>query len=297
MMSSEESLDTERSDIDNRENESKNLSNDDIDNDNKLDTQEVTYKNSNISQFNETRALFIANLNLVPEFDTEKFKDILSNESKNEGCNIERAWLNGNCSHCYVLVSDTPGAIAIRNRLNGKDLAENKDDKNNNKSDTGYKIFVDFIPVRAMDNWIEQEQSSPSDAVWELTYTDLPSKEKIGTRFKAVSHKMINYPNTSVGYVGINRPFKKKRYNSPRDIYTSKPRYDITGKYHDDRKNGSRAPKSGYTHSSHIRTSDTYVPNYSRRSDKRGSSRVRDKSEGRHRDKFKNRADVYIPKH
>jgi hypothetical protein len=62
-------------------------------------------------------------------------------------------------------------------------------------------IFVNYVPVRALDTWIEQERASPEDAIWKVGYARVPSKQQLGTMFTRAVHVMLNYQNEDVGFV------------------------------------------------------------------------------------------------
>ncbi|KAG0681597.1 hypothetical protein C6P40_001171 [Pichia californica] len=192
----------------------------------------VIYRPSTESHFKETRALFIGNLGM--EMDTEKFKNILIEHAKITACVIERAWLNSNRSHCYVLTNGKSGAISIRDRLNGCDsntlekLDESKqqssfevenDDFNQQHNLDTMKIFIDFVPVKALNNWIESERDSPPDAIWQLTYELAPSILREGTEFQKVNHLMTNYPNTSSGYIRGKLNGNPKRHGKSQELF------------------------------------------------------------------------------
>lgn len=235
---------------------------------------EVRYDITETSNFNETRALFIANI--TDALDMEDFKSIMVEEAKKKDCTIERAWLNSSRSHCYVLCSDTPGAVAIQAKLNGYNFIE-KSSVSTEEADSQNRLFVDFVPVRAIESWIEQEKEGPTDGVWKITYVEKPSKENLGTFFKLVIHEMVNYPNSSLGYIRLqrnNRSASKSR--KAKDIIAVstyvpgrvRPPARRIGKI--DRLRGR--DRARYEHKLYkpsqtfrLRTSDTYIPNYGSR--------------------------------
>ena len=61
-------------------------------------------------------------------------------------------------------------------------------------------LYIDFIPVKATQLWIDQEGRGPKDAVWKVSYMRLPPKREGDPDFLVVAHKMLNYPNRSLGY-------------------------------------------------------------------------------------------------
>lgn len=231
------------------------------------DFTHVIYENKLNPSFTQTRALFVANLN--PTMDAAIFKQILEEEAARENCTIERAWLNSKRTYCYVLVSDVPGATSIRSRLNNSTIP--------NVLDDGIKIYVDYIPVRALDLWIEQEKDAPADAIWKISYQTVPSKIYIGTSFKKVLHEMVNYKNPNSGYVNFRKSYHGSN-NKRNDLY--------------DRKYSKKSNKSSksikHTEKPHLRRRD----NLSHLEDNSNTQRRRKKSESGRQNR---RSDVYIP--
>lgn len=236
--------------------------------------REVRYEITEASNFNKTRALFIANI--TDSLDIDEFRNIMVEEARRENCTIERAWLNSSRSHCYVLCSDTPGAVAIQAKLNGFNFAEDSN-VSAEKADSQNRLFADFVPVRAIESWIEQEKEGPPDAIWKITYVDKPSKEKIGTFFKLVIHEMVNYPNASLGYIRVQRnnrsTNKSTRANEIIGVSTYVPdrvRPPARRIGSIDRLRGRDRSRYGPklykpAHTFRPRTSDTYIPNYGNR--------------------------------
>lgn len=265
--------------------------NENVDNTKILATQ-IRYEYMQEPQFNQTRALFVGNMR--PSFDTEEFKNILLEEAKKANCTIERAWLNSCRSHCFILSSDVPGATAIRDRLNGyviKDIVDDSDDtekvqedEKQLKDDKEIKLFVDYVPVRALDQWIDDERGSPPDAIWKLSFIDSPSKLNPGTFFRTVLHEMVNYPNRSSGYIGLKR---RTRFSHNTDLirrqarpgrrsadeYRNRDRSPVRRRYNNDSRERSRSgPRGGSNgrrerdsyrpYRVNNRRSDTYIPSY-----------------------------------
>lgn len=274
--------------------------NESIDNIKILATQ-IRYEYKQEPQFTQTRALFVGNMR--PSFDTEEFKHILLEEAKRANCTIERAWLNSCCSHCFILSSDVPGATAIRDRLNGyviNDIIEEngdtdndndakekmEEDENQMRNNKEIKLVVEYVPVRALDTWIDDERGSPPDAIWKLSFIDSPSKLNPGTFFKTVLHEMINYPNRTSGYIGLR---KRSRFSHNTDLIRRQARFGrrsaaeyrnrdrSPGRSRYKSKSGSRErPRSGpisgndgrrerdsyRPYRASNRRSDTYTPSY-----------------------------------
>lgn len=152
----------------------------------------VRYKYKRYPSFQTTRALFVGNLNC--DIDINEFKEILKEESERENCTVERAWINGKRSHSYVLISDVPGAVSIRNRLNGYRFESSE-----------ASTYVDYIPVRALETWINQELDAPRDAIWRVHYKEYRSRINPGSVFPKAVHAMINYENKSTGYIAVSK--------------------------------------------------------------------------------------------
>jgi hypothetical protein len=238
--------------------------------------EQIHYVYKSEPSFQETRALFIANLK--PSYDIDLFKQILLEEAQKVNCTIERAWLNSRRSHCYLLASDTPGATAIRDKLNGYIFPV--DEPMKEAGDGENQLYVDYIPVRAIITWIDQEKDGPSDAIWKLTYEDVPSVKNIGTTFKRVTHTMVNYPNTHSGYIGLRRNAYK--HESSNDLF--KPR---------SKRESGRRSKNITSHRRRER-SDTYIPRYSDDINNSSSSSASSRNGSRRR-RSRLLSDTYIP--
>ncbi|ODV84205.1 hypothetical protein CANARDRAFT_29360 [[Candida] arabinofermentans NRRL YB-2248] len=179
-------------------------------------TEDVIYEITETPQFSETRALIIANLS--GPFDNKDFQDLLNEQAAKTDSTIERAWLNARRTHCIVIVSDIAGASSIQKNLNGRvfpytqgddnveDKEQEQEEEEEPKLDENgepikrHKLFIDFIPVKATQHWIDQENKGPKDAVWKISYVKLPSKQQQGSDFLVATHKMLNYPNKTFGY-------------------------------------------------------------------------------------------------
>ncbi|KAG7698959.1 hypothetical protein KL930_002253 [Ogataea haglerorum] len=162
---------------------------------------DVIYEIRETPEFNETRALIIANLR--QPFDNQEFQDLLNEQAAKTNSTIERAWLNNRRSHCIVIVSDVAGAVAIQKNLNGTKFP--KEDTNQEDGVSRHPLYIDFIPVKATEHWIDQENKGPKDAVWKVSYVRQPSKRQEGQEFLVATHKMLNYPNKTFGYKSSTR--------------------------------------------------------------------------------------------
>jgi hypothetical protein len=149
--------------------------------------------------FIDTRAIMIGNLN--KNLDVVSFKRILNEEALKEDSSIIRAWMNKHRTHCYVLTSAARAARKIRERLDDTDVATFKPRPDDDLINHIPTIFVNYVPVRALDTWIEQERASPEDAIWKVGYARVPSKQQLGTMFTRAVHVMLNYQNEDVGFV------------------------------------------------------------------------------------------------
>ncbi|GME82607.1 unnamed protein product [Ambrosiozyma monospora] len=178
---------------------------------------DVVYDIPDTARYNQTRALLIANLR--PPFDNSDFQQMLNEQASNVNATIERAWLNERRSHCIVIVSDVEGAAEIQKNLNGHyfPLTPDNADPEPEFDERGepierLKMYIDFIPVKATQLWIDQENRGPKDAVWKVDYVSAPSKEERDSTFLVATHQMLNYPNRSTGYKSSNPPRGSSRY-------------------------------------------------------------------------------------
>lgn len=184
--------------------------------------KEVIYEIRDKAEYTETRAVFIGNL--TTPFDNADFQRMLNDEAAKTGATIERAWLNNKRSHCIVIVSSVEGAVEIRRNLNGRFFPEELSDapESTESGASRQQLYVDFIPVKATQLWIDQENHSPKDAVWKVSYTT-----KIGRTsekpFLAATHQMVNYPNHGLGYKSTGTSYYSGR-RGPRRGYSSRDR-------------------------------------------------------------------------
>ncbi|VEU21818.1 DEKNAAC102620 [Brettanomyces naardenensis] len=100
-------------------------------------------------------------------------------------------------------------------------------------------LYIDFIPVKATQLWIDQESRGPKDAVWKVSYVKVPSRE--GSDFLIATHRMLNYPNRSYGYKS-----SRGRYGRRGGGYRGRGRYrggyrerEYRGDYYRDYYQGS----------------------------------------------------------
>lgn len=139
-------------------------------------------------QFRETRAVFIGNLR--PEFDHTLLRAQLDRLAEEKLCTIDRAWLNSHFTHALVIVSDVPGAENIRQNMNDTQI----------DPFGPLNLYVEFVPVKAVSMWIEQEVKGPKDGIWEVAFERAPSKINPGEDYTVVAHRMVNKPNNTWGY-------------------------------------------------------------------------------------------------
>ncbi|KAH3665579.1 hypothetical protein OGAPHI_003766 [Ogataea philodendri] len=203
---------------------------------------DVVYDIRETPEYNQTRALIVANL--TQPFDNQEFQDLLNQQAAKTGSLIERAWLNIRRTHCFVIVSDIAGAVALQSNLNGTKFP--KDNDQQTEQVTRHPLYIDFIPVKATQHWIDQENKGPKDAVWKVSFEKQPSKQQEGQEFLVATHKMLNYPNKTFGYKSSSRFRGRGRggYRGYRDYnnyrYTPYRReYD----YPDSRRGRERSPE------------------------------------------------------
>ena len=166
--------------------------------------EEVVYVVNDEPAFNVTRALFIGNLRRP--INAIDFQNYLKDLAAAGGDNIiERAWLNRTRTHGIVLVDKEEGAKYIRERLNGtkypseeedarlKDEHDVREKENYEKQLQEYEegedkdslpepalpkeysverklLYVDFIPVKAINQWIYEEDKGPRNGKWKIGY-------------------------------------------------------------------------------------------------------------------------------
>ncbi|ODQ78402.1 hypothetical protein BABINDRAFT_162637 [Babjeviella inositovora NRRL Y-12698] len=144
---------------------------------------DVVYDITETPLFNKTRALFIGNL--TSPINAHNFQTFLKHIA--EPATIERAWLNRLRSHSIVLCSDEEGAERIRGILNGskypsveddeamlRDLREDKPDMEIVRN----ALFVDYIPVKRINQWTYEEDRGPRDGKWKIEYETQEIRER-----------------------------------------------------------------------------------------------------------------------
>lgn len=289
----------------------------------KLEPQEeVIYEIRDEPAFNLTRALFIGNLRRP--INAIDFQNYLKELASAGGDNIiERAWLNRTRTHGIVLVDREEGAKYIRDRLNGsiypseeeglrlKEEYDRREKENYKKQLQDYEeaedkvsltqpsspkelsverkpLYVDFIPVKAINQWIYEEDKGPRNGKWQIGYEnkgdDILANHALLTgdfmpRYNQ-RHHHSNFGRGRGGYRGSYRgPVYNRRgrggydYNGagpkpygaypPRNGYDGPPR---RGGY------SSRGRRGGYYPNNNERSS--YVPEDANREDRGRYSRT-----------------------
>lgn len=290
---------------------------------NELEPQEeVSYEVREEPAFNVTRALFIGNLRRpINAIDFQNYlKELASDGGENS---IERAWLNRTRTHGIVLVDKEEGAIYIRDKLNGSiypseeedlklkeefDRRENADyekrkqeyedaeDKESLAEPAPPKqftverkpLYVDFIPVKAINQWIYEEDRGPKNGKWKISYEDkgdgiLANHELLTGDFMPRYNQRHHHPKYGRGRGGYRGgyggPIYNRRgrggygYNSsgpkPYGVYPPRSGYDDSSRRYGYAPRGRRG---GYYPNHGERSS--YVPGESNREDRGSYSRV-----------------------
>lgn len=178
--------------------------------------QTYVYPVKQETSFHITRALFIANLRRP--LSAIHFQNYLKELAEQAGgYSIERAWLNRTRSHGIVLVDREEGATFIREKLLGsvypkaeedeklkneydvrelerfqqesKDFELSSDSKQpaeiRNYSVDRFPLYVDYIPVKALSQWVFEEDKGPRNGEWKVEYEDRNGEI-------IVSHTLVN---------------------------------------------------------------------------------------------------------
>ncbi|RLV93564.1 hypothetical protein JA1_002322 [Spathaspora sp. JA1] len=168
--------------------------------------EDVLYEVKDDSNFHVTRALFIANLRRP--INSAHFQEYLKGLAQNGGGGflIERAWLNRGRTHGIVLVNTEEGARFIRSKLVGSVYPPEEEDVKlrqefesvqveryesemrqyeeavargesieppsdpKNFSSERHPLYVDYIPVKAINQWVFEEDRGPRDGKWKIDY-------------------------------------------------------------------------------------------------------------------------------
>lgn len=132
-----------------------------------------------------TRALFIGNLR--KPIDALQFQNHLRVLVKrvHASYKVDRAWMNRSRTHAIVLTNSLEAARAIRGQLNGKvyPSADERDQLMNSNGISAvtssipikskapqYELFVDYLRLSQIGEWIFEEDYGPKDAVWRVDY-------------------------------------------------------------------------------------------------------------------------------
>lgn len=174
--------------------------------------EEVVYTPSTTPLFDVTRALFIANLR--KPINAAFFQANLKRVALEGGDYIvERAWLNRARTHAIILVNSEEGAVYLRSRMLNSiypspqeeaqlqlEIEEKEQRRYDREVANGDRsplppqpytvpermpLFVEFIPVKAINQWIYEEDHGPRDGLWKIEY------ETVGDEIVA-SHTLLN---------------------------------------------------------------------------------------------------------
>lgn len=174
--------------------------------------EQVFYKPENDAIFHVTRALFIANLR--KPLNAAKFQSNLKRVVAQGGhYQVERAWLNRARTHAIVLVSSEDGAAYLRDQmvntiyppaLDEEQLRIEYEEREQRRYEREIAdgvelprhpevfipvdripLYVDFIPVKAINQWVYEEDHGPRDGQWKIEY------ERVGEEIIA-SHTLLN---------------------------------------------------------------------------------------------------------
>lgn len=283
--------------------------------------EEVVYVVNDEPAFNVTRALFIGNLRRP--INAIDFQNYLKDLAAACGDNIiERAWLNRTRTHGIVLVDKEEGAKYIRERLNGtkypseeedarlKDEHDVREKENYEKQLQEYEegedkdslpepalpkeysverklLYVDFIPVKAINQWIYEEDKGPRNGKWKIGYENkgddiLATHALLSGDFMPRYNQRHHHPKFGRGRGGGYRggyggPVYNRRglggygYNGsgpkPYGVYPPRNGYDGQP-----RRGGYRGRRGGYYPNNGERSS--YVPGDSNREERGRYSRT-----------------------
>lgn len=300
--------------------------------------EEVLYEIKEAPSFHVTRALFIANLR--KPINAMHFQNYLKGLAESGGgYKVERAWLNRTRTHGIVLIDNEDGATYIRDKLLGvlyppeeeelklKDEFEMVEEERYEAELKQYELeverlgsdqdlkppaapkkfaverhplYVDYIPVKAINQWVYEEDRGPRNGKWKIDY------ETRGDEVIA-SHTLLNgefVPRLPPRFGGRGRgrgrgPPRggRGRYNQPppyrggygyaprpyppRDEYRRPARYET-----DSYVPGQREGTDSYipSRSTDRRRTDTYTPASYREDRYDDRERSRSRSPGRRYD-------------
>lgn len=290
--------------------------------------EEVAYELKDEPCFKMTRALFIGNLRRP--INAIDFQNYLRELASTGGDHIiERAWLNRTRTHGIVLVDKEEGAQYIRERLSGttyppeeenqklkeeydtrereryeKELQEyeESEDKESATEPITPKeftverkpLYVDYMPVKAINQWIFEEDKGPRNGKWKVLYEQngdnvFVNHALLSGDFKPHYIQRLHHPR-----FGRGRGAYRGSYNGP--MYNRRGRggygYNDSGP----RPYGVYPPRNGYDDPSsrggysNNRRGRGYYPNSGER-----SSYVPGENNGEERGRY-SRTDSYQPR-
>ncbi|EEQ36514.1 hypothetical protein EJF18_10649 [Clavispora lusitaniae] len=159
--------------------------------------EQVLYRVESRPKHHPTRALFFGNLRRPVNAIT--FQAHLRRLAQERSASIERAWMNRTRSHAVVLVSSVEAATALRDQMNGSlypppeerealadQLLSIETEQYEEAKRTGqaaaepsrldlssipqHELFVDFIQVSQINQWIFEEDHGPRNGKWLVAY-------------------------------------------------------------------------------------------------------------------------------
>ncbi|CAK9441506.1 uncharacterized protein LODBEIA_P53740 [Lodderomyces beijingensis] len=318
--------------------------NEDMDKDQGKDDEEadVVYEVTEKPQFHTTRALFIGNLRRpINAGDFQRYLRGIAAEA-DITFKIDRAWLNRLRTHAVVLVSTEEGAEYLRREIMGKiypgeaeDLRlkeefenseiarfENEkrhyeeavDDEEREKLPAPVEprdfvterlpLYVEFIPVKAINQWTFEEDKGPKNGKWKLEFVKRDDDDVV------VSHTLLNGD-----FIPRYHPRQSHRsggggggtgygYGSRRDYDRGYHRGGGHDRYYPGRNGHGHGYGHGHGHQAPysrgpVSSTDSYIPGRPPRSteprttDSYVPSRSRDRSRSRSRSRSPRRSDRY----
>lgn len=156
--------------------------------------EEVVYKVVAQPYHHPTRALFIGNIR--KPIDALRFQNHLRVlvRQMHSTYKVDRAWMNRSRTHAIVLTNSLDAARVIRKELNGAEyppqgeraeflrvackmeLALLKESGSfaangcDQQAIMQHKLFVDYISLSQIGEWIFEEDHGPKDAIWKVNY-------------------------------------------------------------------------------------------------------------------------------
>lgn len=199
-----------------------------------LRQEQVVYKVTRAALHHPTRVLFVGNLRR-PVMATQFQNDLRVMVKKiHPSYKIDRAWMNRSRTHAIVLTNSLEASRAIRRCLNGTlypsaddkerleqlPLAKMRRDTNGvavstgrtGKQDTGMlTLFVDYMMLSQINEWIFEEDFGPRDAAWRVVY------RRYGEYGDVVAEHLLLEGEFRPIYQGVSREFRGPRVDTTED--------------------------------------------------------------------------------